>query len=126
MNKGKERQVYFCSSEKNGKIVDMAFKYSKYSAFKYKRDQEKLGRTVSFFIIVEYCKDQADVDDRGHKGVKLSRLKGWSKRIMCVETGEVYNTIRECQKANGIGNWVIRKAVYENKVVNGKHYKIIN
>lgn len=126
----KEKHRYLCSAEKNGKVVNIDFRTNRFAVLGYKIEHEKLGRNVSVSL-VKQREDSAPCDGEIVRKCDISNLrlpmrKGWSVRVLCLETGEIYDTIRECQRKNNIGNWVVRKVVYEGREFEGKHYKIID
>ena len=124
------RHQYLCSAEKEGKIVDIVFRRNRYSVLEYKNMQEKLGRKVSISLI-EWCENDSLANNKIVRKCNASKLKypakkGWSKRVICIETGEIYNTILQCQTLNKIGSWVIREVLYKGREFEGRHYKIID
>ena len=50
-----------------------------------------------------------------HAYNKLNRARHWTKRVMCVETGEVFNSIVEASKKTNIGTGSI------SQVINGRN-----
>lgn len=121
---------YLCSAEKGKKVVDITFRSNRYSVLEYRNEQERLGREVSVSAIdMNYREGFAKekiIRKCDTTKLKFPKRKGWSVRVLCLETGVIYDTIRDCQIAINVGNWVIRKAVYEGREVDGKHYKIID
>ena len=121
---------YLCSAEKDNKVVDITFRSNRYSVLEYKNEQEKLGRNVSVSAIDINNKNSFAKEKIIRKcdttKLKFPKRKGWSVRVLCLETGQIYNSIRDFQTINDIGNWVVRKVVYEGRTFKGRHYKIID
>ena len=122
----KNEYRYLCSAEKEGKVIDLTFRDNEYSVLEYRNEQEKLGRMASVFAIGKNQEKESIVCMCDTTRLKFPKRKGWSVRVLCLETGEIYNSIRDCQTANNIGNWVVRKVVYEGRPFKGKHYKVID
>lgn len=51
--------------------------------------------------------------------------KSWAKRVMCVETGETWNTVMECSRLTGIPTWSLYKSVHRNCEIRGLHFTVI-
>lgn len=51
----------------------------------------------------------------------------WTKKVMCIETGAIYNSVRRAGKATNIGHKEISKCCHNMNVASkGKHFKFID
>lgn len=50
--------------------------------------------------------------------------KGWSFRIKCVETGQVYRSIRDCSLRKGLPYKRLYAAVFDEEEIDGLHFVI--
>jgi len=82
-----------------------------------------------------YRHDKAEVIDMGTFGdepeekpepaPKKRRPRPWATKIRCVETGEVWPSIAECQRKTGIAFFSLNNACKTGKPVYGHHYEYI-
>ncbi len=56
------------------------------------------------------------------KPKKVKPKKYWSRRVLCVETGEVFNTIRECSEKMGIPYMTITNCLKNKNATRGLHF----
>lgn len=48
--------------------------------------------------------------------------KHWERRVLCIETGEVFNSIRECCECLGISHKSLWNAINSGNARNGLHF----
>lgn len=53
---------------------------------------------------------------------KAFEKDSWAKRIRCVETGQVFRSLRECSIRKGIQYKTLYNAILNNASVNGIHF----
>lgn len=56
------------------------------------------------------------------KPKKVKPKKYWSRRVLCVETGEVFETIRECSEKMGIPYMTITNCLKNGNATRGLHF----
>lgn len=59
---------------------------------------------------------------KSKKKKRKSTAKGWQRKIRCVETGIVYDSISDCSKALGISHKVLWNAINSGKPRFGYHF----
>ena len=123
--KKKYYEKYLCTSEKSSKVVDISICNSDLLSMEYRKLWESKGFEVSCFKIPcdiphgVACEDNVSATTHSFPSDK------WEKKVICVETGKGYQTIKECMKETGIGGFRMRKAIYKNAEIEGLHFKII-
>ena len=121
----KQRQCYvLCSAERNGKIVDLSIEPYDYSAVKYKSRWEKRGCNVSRLILPHIKLSNSFTESTDSKKAFIPN-GDWAKTVLCVETGKMYRTIRDCMKDTEIGGFRMRNALYKGYEVEGMHFRIV-
>lgn len=54
------------------------------------------------------------------------KTKGWERRVMCVETGQVFHSIRDCCEKTGIPYMTIVNCIKNKNATRGVHFVNIN
>ena len=122
---------YLCAAEKDGKVTDISFCNNIYAAIEYKMSRAKKSESVSIYA-VDYDHVGGMKDSGTHVCEQSSPVRvhpkneDWATRILCLETGVVYNSIRECSLRTGISHFRIRTAVAKDCTVEGFHFVKIN
>ena len=67
----------------------------------------------------------SDIAKRGNllkKPPKVKPKKYWDRPVLCVETGQVYSTIKECSKRTGIPYMTISNCIKNGNATRGLHF----
>lgn len=60
------------------------------------------------------------------KGLKVGAKNPMSKKVLCIETGEIYNTIAEAVAAAGVSRSKFSKCINNGDILSGYHWEIFN
>ena len=116
---------FICSSEKDGKIINMKIVDNRYSAEEYKRLWIDKGCAIECYAVPQYDFHDEKHLPTGKDGEKIIPKGKWAKKVQCVETGKIYSTIKSCMKEMKIGVFRMRNAIYAGAVIDGLHFRII-
>lgn len=64
----------------------------------------------------------APAPPRPEKPKKEKRGKNWERRVLCVETGQVFSSIRECSDKTGIPYMTISNCIKNKNATRGVHF----
>lgn len=53
---------------------------------------------------------------------KISRGKNWARSVLCVETGQIFNTVRECCEVTGIPYMTIINCIKNGNATRNVHF----
>lgn len=123
--KKKYYEKYLCSSEKLSKVVDISICDSDLLSMEYRKLWESKGFVVSCFKLPCDPPHEVSCEDNISSVTRCFPSGKWEKRVICIETGKVYQTIKECMRETGIGGFRMRKAIYKGAEIEGLHFKII-
>lgn len=112
---------YMCSSEKQGKVVDITFVSNLASAHVY----EAIGHSQGCKCVVH---DMTHTNQRVilKEEVKPHAHKKWAKRVRCVETGEIWESVSVFQNFIGMKRWALESRIRHKVPINGKTYEFYN
>lgn len=113
--------TYLTCYIKNGKVIEQLFLKPDEV-----RTMEAVGRSKGYetetFVIDLSKKVEKVESDITPTGQCQAKKRTWNKWIRCVETGQVFPTVRECSKQMGIPYTTIINCVKKGNATRGYHF----
>ena len=107
---------YLLSVHRGGKVVKLFYAAAKAAAAELKeryKDCEVEIKTLAGFL------------DAHRQPDRLVRNGKPANRVACIETGEVYESMKECARMTGIPLGNIYKAIERGQAASGYHFKML-
>lgn len=116
--------TYLTCYTKNGKVIDQFFLNMPDEV----RTMEAVGRSKGYEIET-FVIDLSEKVEKVESDITLTEQcqgpkRPWNKWIRCVETGQVFPTVRECSKQMGIPYMTIINCVKNGNATRGYHFVI--
>lgn len=113
---------YYMSFVRNGKVIEQHVLYSNEQVKVFTAIGRKKGCEIEVYGI---CLSENRIDannDISIKNITEAEKKDWSRTIRCVETGQLFATMRECSKHTGIPYMTIVNCVKNKNATRGLHF----
>ena len=120
-----KRNMFVVTVCQNDRVVEQNSFYFVNEAFIYARNKRAEGYTCEQRTI-------PNPDYRGelqlsgglchkqhNKHIPINLRNGWAQKVLCVDTGAIYMTMRECENSVGISGYRIRNAIRKGVRVEG-------
>lgn len=107
---------WLVSVEKDGKIVELYFSENLHDI-----DTIRAIHKGCYIEGVQIAESSSIKEEK-----KNDDTKPLLKRVRCVETGRVYNSVMDCCKALAIPRWNIYKAIHRGIAAGGLHFDYID
>lgn len=120
-NKSKTR--YFLAFTKDEKVTELHVLYSDEQVQVFTALARNKGCEVEVFGI-EIQEKELSNNTISVKNITETKKKDWSKTILCVETGQIYATIRECSNQTGIPYMTIVNCIKNGNATRGLHFVV--
>ena len=113
---------YYMSFVRNGKVIEQHVLDSEEQVQVFTAIGRKKGCEIEVYDI---CLSENRIDannDISIKNITEAENKDWSKTIRCVETGQIFATIRDCSKKTGIPYMTIYNCINNKNATRGLHF----
>ena len=119
----KRPNIYIVTVCENTKVIEQKKFYFVNEAFIYARDKRAEGYTCEQRTVhnpyyrgeLELCGGMC----HNQKHLPINTRTGWAQKVLCVDTGAIYMTMRECENSVGISGYRIRNAIRKGVRVEG-------
>lgn len=107
---GKVLEQEFCDTEEQVRVLQALARKKNYETeVSYMKTETKIGSPASFFT----------------KKIDLEK-ETWEKRVVCIETGKVFPSVRECSRCHGIIYKSLYNAIKSGHSRNGLHFAFVD
>ena len=113
---------YYMSFVRNGKVIEQHVLDSEEQVQVFTAIGRKKGCEIEVYGI---CLSENRIDannDISIKNITEAEKKDWIKTIRCVETGQIFATIRDCSKKTGIPYMTIYNCINNKNATRGLHF----
>lgn len=116
--------IYLISYSRNGKVIEQHFLHTVEEVEVFKAIAHSKNCMADVFKLTDDTEESDltnydDIVEEKHQG-KIKKF--WNRPVKCVETGDIYLTIRECQKKMGISYKSLYNAIKSGNPRNGLHF----
>lgn len=115
------KTLYFLAFTKDDKVTELHVLYSDDQVKVFTAIARNKGCEVEVFGI-EIQEKELPNNTITVKNITETKKKGWSKTIRCVETGQLFSSIRECSEHLDISHKSIWNAINSGKPRHGLHF----
>lgn len=114
---------YYMSFVRNGKVIEQHVLYSNEQVQVFTAIGRKKGCEVEVYG-VDMLENPTYPNNNDISIINITEPenKDWSKTIRCVETGQIFATIRDCSKKTGIPYMTIYNCINNKNATRGLHF----
>lgn len=120
---------YMCTALKDGKVCKMKFAYCEYEvrAFRAWCRLNGFGYEILNVGAMKKKKKEKPVVEEPviDSPAAILQRKKWAKKVICEETGKVYETVSDLQREIGWRRWALEYRIKNVMEIDGKHYKFL-
>ena len=115
---------FFVSFSKDGKVVDQEFCDTEEQV----RVLQALAHKKNYDMEIFYMKVETKKGSPASISTKKIEFEKetWEKKVVCIETGEVFPSIRECSRCHGIIYRSLVNAIKSGNSRNGLHFALVS
>ena len=108
---------WLVSVEKNGKVVELY----------YSKNLNDFGAIRAIHPGCNVVASRMNNMQQEDKGVKeqIEPTKSTTRRVRCLDTGEIFNSVTDCAESLNVSRWNVYKAIHRGTVLCKKHYDYV-
>lgn len=129
---GKNVNLYFSENLDELVTVKAMYKKGELDIFDLKNNMRLSNKLVENEIVkaknrwhnrpIEYVEEK-EVQPRFDLLQHVKSLNSWKRPVLCIETGQVFKTIRECSEITGIPYMTVVNCIKNGNSTRGVHFK---
>ena len=114
-------KIFLACFVKNGKVTELIYCYGEEEVETMAAVARSRGCEIETFLLAEINEEESVNTDLPTKP-EIKTKKTWNKFVKCVETDQIFQSVRDCSEKTGIPYMTITNCIKNKNATRGFHF----